>query len=311
MKSEEFRNIKNGYFIYLVAKLWLEPHDPEQLCRKNFERIFSELKKDAASGVIRGNFTLASIESDEEYNDKSITENISRAYPGLYSMVFRFLYIFEGDGIMDDDDVYIPKIEIPGTVYSSSILFPHECLNHYKWLNEYWYSSVLPAEFLISRTTDWKKYKSSAASAVPEHLGEFSKRDEEGRLFDRSSNEWHRTDEWHSTNQTAYDVFYCSPWDNENQRLYIKVYSFEYRVPPVVMFQASETCDNKTYKRFSCDCSAYFHHGLANIQNMCASPVEIIRTNSAFDALPLGEKMKMIVHALSEYLDERDMIDNW
>jgi hypothetical protein len=95
MKSEEFKNVKNGYFIHVVAKLWLEPHDPEQKCRNTFDRIFSELKKDAASGVTLGKFTLASIESDEEQNENAIMTNTSREYPGLYTMRFSFIYIFK------------------------------------------------------------------------------------------------------------------------------------------------------------------------------------------------------------------------
>ena len=76
MKSEEFKNVKNGYFIHVVAKLWLEPHDPEQKCRL-------------------GKFTLASIESDEEQNENAIMTNTSREYPGLYTMRFSFIYIFK------------------------------------------------------------------------------------------------------------------------------------------------------------------------------------------------------------------------
>ena len=312
MKSEEFKNVKNGYFIHVVAKLWLEPHDPEQKCRNTFDRIFSELKKDAASGVTLGKFTLASIESDEEQNENAIMTNTSREYPGLYTMRFSFIYIFKGDGIMEADDIYLPKIDIHGVQFSGDKYIAHEFpgfeLSGYEWLNEHWYSLPLPADFFIDRSLESEHSAIGADSDLPEDFGVFLKGSSQGDFaYDATSTKWEST-----LDDDVY-VNYCCPWNNPNQRLYIKVYYAEDGVISVVLLQASTACNRSDFDkspRFFCGCGCYFTHSGQKYFNGIW-PVKIIRTNSAFDSQPLGKKKAIIRKGLALYLRERDVIDNW
>ena len=294
MKSEEFKNVKNGYLIDLVAKIWLEPYDPEQNCIKIFDRIFSELKKNVGSGVTGSKFTLAAVESDEDFNGASLLEHANHPDMATYTVKYSFVLIFEGNGTMDLKDIFIPHINIPDVEFCD-----------YKWLNEYWMSSDLPVDLLVNHSFHHGPERNPPY--LPENFGKFSSYvtvDAGGKVLDDASWEWHYLPDNQYTHASSHpsgysldsDVFMCSGnGRNDNWNHYLRVSGIVFEVERLEQWEWNYLSD---FSRFESFVASSFI-------------AKIIRTDSEFDSLPFGEKKKRAERALMAYGNLQNFLDEY
>jgi len=232
---------------------------------KLFGKLLDALRDYAAkSEPVPGKFRLSAVESHEEFNAESLCDEF-----GLYVRTFRFVCIYEGTGMMERSDFALP----PQFLLENRA---RNAFNTFSWINDYWMNRELPISCLLDRTDRPERTEKGLAREV---FKQCDLRD----FYDADSAISHYFGPADKSTPIAVLIH------RESQRfIYLKAQD-RYGDPekPAVTF----TVDDKSQEMHRlCPGVRYRYRNMV--------PTEIIETNAVFDALPLGEKARLLTYAI-------------
>ena len=261
MKECEFKNVKNGILITYSASPLL------------FNDLLAALRDyagKAKAAPAPRKFRLSAVESYEEFNEKHLGDDMPN-----YVLEFRFVLIYEGEGLMTNDELEFP----PYSLFDNRVQMDR-C---YEWLNEYWLNRELPVSNLFygNQSSDIAKLRQAFQKCPPDNL-----KDVENLGW------FHDIPEEKRGAAAVYHYYDC---DEETAFLKVTDRHGDPEKPTVVFSVAKNPHEIPRL------CCHLWYNGKIN-QGLLAAD-NLLESNAAFDALPFAEKSRLLNYALDKYRD--------